>query len=1572
METRWKRILAIVLTVTLFVTMTGVPTCIITGDRVYAAESGNIPDVCEQAAYQEPQAKETKSTEPEEPQWIEVNDRNALYSAIERANGGEDVYVRLTADIDEQLDKALIAGSLTLDTGEYTLSGYPTSDSTGFIHVAGGTFTLAGGTVTNDYTVMSSGMGYAICVTSGNVIINDGTVSCKRKSAIQASGGTVTINGGAVQGGTYGNAGVEVPSNSSVDVTITSGSITGKRYGIYFGSNSSGSVTIKGGTFAGSSSGLYVYNTNVTAKLSGGTFTGEYMAVQSNVSVSALLDKTEQPTTYYVYFAEDGKPVALEEGQTERLPGGTYTVGVCNHPGILNNNGDGTHSGDCPYCGTDIEAEPHTWNVDGSCICGEQAVAVMEKDGISTYITADNFASAFGRDNSGATVTMLDDVETTTYTGIYNSFILDLNGHKITSSKTALNVGMDGNLTVRDSSEGKTGQVISTQNYAAVSGDGTLTLEGGTFISEADNYAGVHIMGDSATLSVTSQDVNIQKLSVNYTNSTKVSLSAGTYTGNPAIAVYNSNATLGDPLTNYGEKTDTHYAYFDEDGNPIVDILTGTELTGSVTVDVCNHDAEAVKQYQHNESTETHTMTCLACGYTEAMVDCDYGTEYKYDETNHTQTCMLCGYEKVEAHTINKITADVTDNVITVSEKCETCGYSDGTTLGTVTLHIPEELTYGATQDKAVTWETSLSLFDNMLGISMDNGYEQLYQESYPLPELTAGEHTLEVIVNLTVDIRNPKYAMCVIPLIVAPAPLTGEMVTLSTESATYNGTEQKPTITVYQGDKTLDEDTDYTVSYDRSDFTNAGTYTITITGKGNYTGTVEKTYTIAQAEMTIKANDQNIIYGESIAQGADNVTVAGLCSGDSLDDITLTAGTTNVPGGDITPSAAGIKNSSDGDVTGNYAITYEAGNLTIGKAEGTLAVPETSINKNFGDEEFSLNCSTNGDGKISYTSDKENVAAVSADGTVLIKGVGETTITVSLAEGSNYTGADNQTVTISVAKGVLPDINPETKDYIYTIGSNGDVNIDVAGKLPDDRGTTTYSLNISDDDSILSGVSVDENGNLTYAVEENMTVGSTADITVTAKMDNYEDTSFTININIVEKIPVELKSGSSISIKDSSILTYGQQLSDLKLNPVVFVEPGTDNQVEGTLSWQIPDEIPEVSAVTAVWVFTPKDSNKYVGLTGTIKITVKKAAKPQNTPSDTMSAANHYTKVDDVLLPEGWEWQETDRAVELEVGTPVTADALYNGEDKGNYETESVTITITRSSCDHINTEIRDVVAAACQSEGYSGDTYCKDCGAKTASGMAIPVLGHDYSGKITKEATKEEEGVYTYTCNHCGDTYTKSIPKLPGTASGNTSNQEDKIPVEGEMISDAKSKAVYTVTQAGKAGGTVSYTKSADNKATSISVPNTVILNGISYKVTSIAQNAFKNNKKLTKVTIGNNITAIGSNAFYGCKKLKNVSMGTNVTTIGTKAFYKCTSLTKITIPAKVSRIGKQAFYGCKKLKTITIKTKKLTSKKVGSKAFKGIHSKATVKVPKSKLKIYKKMLKAKGIGSKVKVKK
>ena len=202
--------------------------------------------------------------------------------------------------------------------------------------------------------------------------------------------------------------------------------------------------------------------------------------------------------------------------------------------------------------------------------------------------------------------------------------------------------------------------------------------------------------------------------------------------------------------------------------------------------------------------------------------------------------------------------------------------------------------------------------------------------------------------------------------------------------------------------------------------------------------------------------------------------------------------------------------------------------------------------------------------------------------------------------------------------------------------------------------------------------------------------------------------------------------------------------------------------------------------------------------------------------------------------------------------------------------------------------------------------------------------------------------------------------------------SKEEPVIPKKGDVLTDKKTNAKYKIIVSGTKNGTVEYTKSLSKNSTKISVPATVKINGITYKVVSIAKNAFKNNKKVTEVTIGKNVKTIGANAFYGCKKLKTVSLGKNVTTVGEKAFYKCSSLKKVTLPAKVNKIGKQSFYGCKDLKNIIIKTTKLTKKNVGSKAFTGINKKATIKVPKNKEKAYQKLLETKGVSKTVKMKK
>lgn len=79
----------------------------------------------------------------------------------------------------------------------------------------------------------------------------------------------------------------------------------------------------------------------------------------------------------------------------------------------------------------------------------------------------------------------------------------------------------------------------------------------------------------------------------------------------------------------------------------------------------------------------------------------------------------------------------------------------------------------------------------------------------------------------------------------------------------------------------------------------------------------------------------------------------------------------------------------------------------------------------------------------------------------------------------------------------------------------------------------------------------------------------------------------------------------------------------------------------------------------------------------------------------------------------------------------------------------------------EHLHTEIRNKKAATCGETGYTGDTYCTDCGKRLAYGQTIKkTSNHTWDdGKVTKEPTCTANGVTTFTCTTCGKTKTRSI---------------------------------------------------------------------------------------------------------------------------------------------------------------------------------------------------------------------
>ena len=125
-----------------------------------------------------------------------------------------------------------------------------------------------------------------------------------------------------------------------------------------------------------------------------------------------------------------------------------------------------------------------------------------------------------------------------------------------------------------------------------------------------------------------------------------------------------------------------------------------------------------------------------------------------------------------------------------------------------------------------------------------------------------------------------------------------------------------------------------------------------------------------------------------------------------------------------------------------------------------------------------------------------------------------------------------------------------------------------------------------------------------------------------------------------------------------------------------------------------------------------------------------------------------------------------------------------------------------------------------------------------------------------------------------------------------------------KGTTLTISSKKLQVKVTSSSKKNPTVTITKFTDKKAKKLTIPATVKVKGVTYKVTAVSDKAFKGSKKLTTVTIGSNVTKIGKEAFFGCKNLK-----------------------KITVTAgKLKTISKNAFKGINKKATITVKgTKK-----------------------------------------------
>ena len=424
---------------------------------------------------------------------------------------------------------------------------------------------------------------------------------------------------------------------------------------------------------------------------------------------------------------------------------------------------------------------------------------------------------------------------------------------------------------------------------------------------------------------------------------------------------------------------------------------------------------------------------------------------------------------------------------------------------------------------------------------------------------------------------------------------LDGATVTVS-GSYTYTGAAVVPAagnVTVELNGVTIDA-SQYTISATNNVNVGTSTLTVTATADGNYSGSASTTFTISPATLTIKASDQTITYGQSITEGTGQVTATGLCAGDSLSSITLAASTRNVPGGTIELSAAQIKNSSGGDVTANYNITYEAGTLTINKAQATVTGDPTANTLTYtGAAQALVTAGTASIGEVVYS-----LTEMGTYSTTIPTGTNAGTYTVWYkVEGTtNYEGTAPVKVDVTIGKANYTGLMTASTSCKY----GRDKTYDMSDLLPE--GYVLGTITITDTNSIFEGTPTVSGAMLTYKlVNDSQKVNSTGTITIpVTESTNYNPFDLTITVTVTNvRIP-------NLNVNPISVIYTGNPVNSNQITGTAMVD---GIAIDGTWSFVSGQAITNVadSGVKRV-TFTPNNTDLYGASTGTVVVTISKA----------------------------------------------------------------------------------------------------------------------------------------------------------------------------------------------------------------------------------------------------------------------------------------------------------------------------------------------------------------------------
>ena len=555
---------------------------------------------------------------------------------------------------------------------------------------------------------------------------------------------------------------------------------------------------------------------------------------------------------------------------------------------------------------------------------------------------------------------------------------------------------------------------------------------------------------------------------------------------------------------------------------------------------------------------------------------------------------------------------------------------------------------------------------------------------------------------------------------------LSGYSLSLSQDTYSYDGKEKTPDVTVKNGTVTLVKDSDYSVSYTNN--TNAGTATVTITGTGKYTGKITRQFKINKASQNltvsidktdlaigetaqIKASGQGQITYKSSAEDKVTVSSTGLITGKQAGDATITitaAGTENYNSATKELTIHVLK-----DCVGNKH-TWDSGKIT----------KQPSCTE---DGKKTYTCTTCG------TTKTENL---SSTGHAWDNGKITREATCTTDGQRTYTCATcKNTKTESISK----TDHKEVKDVAVSAtcentGKTEGSHCSVCGTVIKKQETIPAAGHTWDSGKVTKQATCTTDGQKTY----------TCTICKKTKTENISKTGHK-----------EVKDAAVSATCENTGKTEGSHCS--VCNTVIKKQeilPATGH------TWDSGKVTKAATCTTdgeKTYTCTTCHKTRIESVPKTGHTEVKDAVTPATCENTGKTEGSHCSicgtviKQQETLPATGHTWDNGKSTKQ--------ASCTENGEKVYTCTTCQKTRTETIPATGH--TEITKFAKkATCETEGYTGDIYCNNCGKMLKEGKVIEKLSHDWKQTGTKKATCTASGENTYTCTHCNKTKTEQVP--------------------------------------------------------------------------------------------------------------------------------------------------------------------------------------------------------------------